>query len=131
MFQCPAPIINLPPSPPSHDWIKILISSTLGLLAGLIAEPTRGAMQSRINMMRMANAIRFDFWQLDNHMKLLKIDANSLVFWQDVELPAFNYYWEKNREQFYTNQNLQAIMIICFDVKRLRSSVEKGEQTGD
>ena len=42
------------------EWMKILVSATAGMFTGLVADPIRGLIQSRIDIAKMQNAILWD-----------------------------------------------------------------------
>lgn len=81
------------PSPESYEWLKILLAAAVGMVTGLIADPIRGVIQWRINILRMEIAIQTDFLMLSVALAGLK---HGLVppekFWLGVNLPAYEYY---------------------------------------
>ncbi len=115
-----------------HEWLKILVSAIVGMFAGLIADPVRGLIQSRIDLAKMHNAV---MWDLSNLSKsAMAVHDGKLPawkFWLGVELPGFDYFWEKNRELFYTNTRLVLLRVQCQTVKQLRALVENKQQTPD
>jgi hypothetical protein len=122
------------PGMPAEDqeWLKILISAIVGMFAGLIADPVRGLIQSRIDLAKMQNAVMWDFSNLSKSaMGVHGGELPAWKFWLGVELPGFDYYWEKNRELFYTNTRLVLLRVQCEVVKRLRALVENKQQTPD
>jgi hypothetical protein len=48
-----------------------------------------------------------------------------------VELPAFEYYWDKNRELFYSSMELQLLRLQCMTVERLKGLVANKQKTGE
>lgn len=114
----------------TNEWVKILISAVVGMFAGLFADPVRNLIQMRINTVRMESAIQFDFLNLVTGMTAVN---EGLVppwkFWLGVELPAFEYYWDKNRELFYNSMELQLLRLQCVTVQRLKGLVANNQQT--
>ena len=51
--------------------------------------------------------------------------------WLSAELPAFDLYWDRNRELFYTNEKLASLRPHCQVVRRLKALVENQQQTPD
>jgi hypothetical protein len=124
------PSSPLAQAPPDHEWLKILASATVGLFVGLFADPIRNLIQIRINTVRMERAIQFDFLNLWMAMKTVEEDnVPASEFWRDVELPAFDYFWERNRELFYVSLELQPLRLNCMTVQRLKALVEDGRKT--
>jgi hypothetical protein len=114
------------------EWLRILVSAVAGMFAGLLADPVRGLLQSRIHMATVENALLTDFSNLSKSgNRVNEGELPSWKFWQGVELPAFDYYWEKNRELFYTNERLQLLRLQCGIVLRLRNLVESKTKTPD
>lgn len=115
-----------------QEWLKILVSAVVGMFTGLIADPVRGLIQSRIDVTKMQNAVLWDFSNLSKSaMAVHGGKLQAWKFWLGVELPAFDYYWEKDRELFYTNTRLVLLRVQCEIVKRLRALVENKQQTPD
>lgn len=116
----------------NHEWLKILVSAIVGMFTGLIADPVRGLIQSRIDIAKMQNVVMWDLSNLSKSAMAVH-DGNlpAWKFWLGVELPGFDYYWEKNRELFYTNTKLVLLRVQCQMVKRLRALVENQQQTPD
>lgn len=116
----------------NNEWLKILISAMVGMFAGLIADPVRNVIQMRINTVRMECAIQFDFLNLSTGMKAVEAGlVPSSKFWLSVELPAFEYYWDKNRELFYSDMELQLLRLQCMTVQRLKGLVANNQKTGE
>jgi hypothetical protein len=114
------------------EWLKILISAVSGLFAGLIADPIRGVIQVRVNTIRMESAIQFDFINLSISMKAVEEGlVPAWKFWLGVELPAFEYYWNKNRELFYGSVESQLLRLQCMTVERLKGLVANKQKTGE
>lgn len=114
------------------EWLKILISAATGLFAGLIADPIRAVIQLRITTIRMESAVQFDFIALFTAMKSVEVGAVSAdCFWLGVELPAFDYYWERNREIFYNSLELQILRFHCVTVQRLKGLVCNKQMAGE
>ena len=116
----------------NHEWMKILVSAVVGMFTGLIADPVRDLIQSRIELTKLQNAILWDFSHLSQSaMRVHHGKLPAWKFWLSVELPAFDYYWEKNRELFYTSTQLVLLRVQCEMVKHLRALVENKQQTPD
>jgi hypothetical protein len=115
-----------------HDWIKILVSAVVGMFTGLIADPVRASIQNRIELRRLKSAIIWDFTTLaTNASRLLEGNMEAPAFWHTVELPGFDYYWEKNRELFYANSKLVLLRLQCQIINRLCGLVEHKMRTPD
>jgi hypothetical protein len=116
-----------------HDWIKILVSAVVGMFTGLIADPIRSLVQNRIELRRLKNAIIWDFTALATNASRVLEEKNleAAAFWNTVELPGFDYYWEKHRELFYANPKLVWLRLQCQIIKRLRDLVEHKMKTPD
>lgn len=113
-----------------HDWIKILVSAVVGMFAGLIADPIRAVLQKRIEARKLRNAIVWDTVTLSQTaMRVHDGKLEAWKFWLGVEIPAFQYYWEKNRDLFYINAKLTLLRLQCQQIIRLRDLVQNNQFT--
>lgn len=116
----------------NHEWLKILASAIVGMFTGLIADPLRGLIQSRIDLAKLQNAVIWDFSNLSKSaMAVHDGKLPAWKFWLGAEMPAFDYYWDKSRELFYVNTRLVLLRVQCETVKRLKTLVENKQQTPD
>jgi hypothetical protein len=116
----------------NSEWVKILASATVGMFTGLIADPIRGLIQSRIDIAKMQNAVLGELSALSQ--SAIRVHDGELPagkFWLSAELPAFDHYWDRNRELFYTNEKLASLRPHCQVVRRLKALVENQQQTPD
>lgn len=49
-------------------------------------------------------------------------------FWLGVEIPSFDYYWDKNRELFYISSKLTLLRLQCQMIIRLRDLVKNKQK---
>jgi uncharacterized protein YjiS (DUF1127 family) len=113
-----------------HEWIRILISAVVGMLTGLIADPIRSAMQHRIEAGKLKNAVMTDIGNLSvSAMDVYNGKLEASKFWLGVELPGFEYYWEKNRELFYINTKTVLLRVQCQVILRLCGLVKNNQKT--
>ena len=115
-----------------HDWIKILVSAVVGMFTGLIADPIRSLVQTRIEVWRLKNAVMTDISNLSTSAMSVydgKLEAEK--FWLGVELPGFDYYWDKNRELFYINTKIVLLRVQCQLIIRLRDLVKNMQKSPD
>ena len=114
------------------EWMKILVSATAGMFTGLIADPIRGLIQSRIDIAKMQNAILWDLSALSQSaIRVHDGELPASKLWLSAELPAFDYHWDRNRELFYTSERLVSLRPHCQAVQRLKALVENKQQTPD
>jgi hypothetical protein len=114
----------------SIEWVKILASATAGMFTGLIADPIRGLIQSRIDIARMQHAILLDLSALSQSaIRVHDGELPASKLWLSAELPAFDHYWDRNRELFYTSERLVSLRPHCQVVQRLKAQVESKQQT--
>ena len=114
------------------EWVKILVSATAGLFTGMIADPIRNLIQSRIDIAKIQNAILWDLSALSQ--SAIRVHDGELPvgeLWLSAELPAFDHYWDRNRELFYTTERLVSLRPHCQVVHRLKALVENKQQTPD
>jgi len=117
---------------PDHDWIKILVSAVIGMFTGLIAAPVRTMLQNRIEARKLRNAIIWDTATLsETAMRVHDGKLEAWKFWLGVEMPGFDYYWEKNRDLFYINTKLTLLRLQCQLIIRLRDLVRNKQETPD
>lgn len=115
-----------------HDWMKILVSAVVGMFTGLIADPIRSLVQTRIEVRRLKNAVMTDISNLSTSAMSVydgKLDAEK--FWLGVELPGFDYYWDKNRELFYISTKIVLLRVQCQLIIRLRDLVKNMQKSPD
>ena len=113
-----------------HDWIKILASAVVGMFTGLIADPLRSTVQNRIEAKKLKSAIMWDTASLsESAMRVHDGKLEAWKFWLGVELPGFDYYWEKNRDLFYINSKLTLLRLQCQMIIRLRDLVRNKQET--
>lgn len=116
----------------NSEWVKILVSATAGMFTGLIADPIRDLIQSRIDIAKMQNAILWDLSALSQSaIRVHDGELPASKFWLSAELPAFDHYWDRNRELFYTSERLVSLRPHCQVVQRLKALVENKQQTPD
>jgi hypothetical protein len=118
--------------PMNSEWIKILVSATAGMFTGLIADPIRGLIQSRIDIAKMQDAILWDLSALSQ--SAIRVHDGELPagkLWVSADLPAFDHYWNRKRELFYTSERLVSLRPHCQEVQRLKALVENKQQTPD
>ena len=117
-------------SPATFDWLKILISTLAGLFAGLVADPIKGGLQRRIEVVRLRRSIGFDCLRLLTVIETCKAGlAPDVGLWGYPSLPAFEHYWQSKRELFYADFDLQTLQLNCQMILLLRQSVLDGRRT--
>jgi hypothetical protein len=114
------------------EWVKILVSATAGMFTGMIADPIRGLIQSRIDIAKIQNAILWDLSALSQSaIRVHDGELSAGELWLSAELPAFDHYSDRNRELFYTSERLVSLRPHCQVVQRLKALVENRQQTPD
>lgn len=112
-----------------HEWIRVLISAVVGMLTGLIADPIRSTVQHRIEAGKLKNVVMTDIGNLSmSAMDVYNSKLEASKFWLGVELPGFDYYWEKNRDLFYINTKLVLLRVQCQVIIRLRELVKNSQK---
>ena len=116
----------------NSEWAKILASATVGMFTGMMADPIRGLIQARIDIAKMQNAILWDLSALSQSaVRVHDGELPAEKLWLSAELPAFDHYWNRNRELFYTSERLVSLRPHCQVVQRLKALVENKQQTPD
>ncbi|HEX4005073.1 MAG TPA: hypothetical protein VHX60_02745 [Acidobacteriaceae bacterium] len=115
-----------------HSWVKILVSAVAGMFTGLIADPVRSLVQNRIEARKLRHAIIWDTATLsETAMRVHDGKLESWKFWLGVEIPSFDYYWEKNPDLFYITAKLTLLRVQCQMILRLRDLVRNKQETPD
>jgi len=57
----------------------------------------------------------------------LREHVTATQFWSIELFPSFGYYWERNREYFYTNWRLQRLRALLHAIQALETGVRNGE----
>jgi hypothetical protein len=114
MFESPAT---------NHEWLKILVAAVAGLLTGLISEPLKAEMQWHANVRKVERAILADLLGLDANWADQLHGPVAQGFWEALELPAYEYYWIKNREVFYANPYIQLLRKRCELILKIKKGV--------
>ncbi|MES2392958.1 MAG: hypothetical protein V4555_15030 [Acidobacteriota bacterium] len=132
MFQCPAPIINLPPAPPNHEWLKILASAGLGLLAGLIADPVKNHLQRRHDAKVVMSAIEADLKALLNlSFEYREQGVDDVNFWPIAAIPAYTHFKESRGDLFYEHKNLAKLGQACEGLLHQIRANQRGSSFGN
>jgi hypothetical protein len=114
------------------EWIKILVSAVVGMFTGLAADPIRSLIQNRIETRKLKNAVMWDIANLSTSaMRVHNEELNVNTFWLGIELPSFDYYWDKNRELFYANSKLILLRVQCQLILRLRDLMKMRQVNPD
>jgi hypothetical protein len=128
MFQYPVPIINLPPAPPNHEWLKILASALAGLLAGVMLEPLKRKLQWEHDMSKMLNAVLTDYRIVELNVRDWEKHYKGTP---EFNLPGFKYYWENKRDLFYETMELQILVALAQTMDMFKRLAEIGETGGE
>jgi hypothetical protein len=115
-----------------HDteWLKILASALLGMLAGFVADPIRAAFARNLELYRMRRAIALDLLNVITCQAVVKHGvATAYQFWQWEMFPSFTFYWQRNMEYFYSDITLHTVRMHIQAVQLLQSSVQSGRKT--
>jgi hypothetical protein len=111
---------------PNTEWLKIVASTCLGLVAGLVAEPIKSGMTSRGTRREVSRAIKEDLRFIRTLLpffRLNKYDADHVS--RLIELPAYEHFWSTNKPVFYQSAHLRCLRLDCTlileDVDRMRS----------
>jgi hypothetical protein len=110
----------------NHEWLKILVSVLAGMFAGIIADPIRESFAMRVKAYRVERAIRMDRINVALFEEELRETSTATQFWSIEFFPSFRYYWERNREYFYTDWRLQCLRTLIQAVEALEDGVRKG-----
>jgi hypothetical protein len=115
-----------------HDteWLKILASALMGMLAGFIADPIRASFARDFELYRMRRAISLDLLNVITGQAAVKHGAATAhQFWQFEMFPSFTFYWQRNMEYFYSDFTLHAVRMNIQAIQLLQSSVQSGNKT--
>lgn len=94
----------------NFEWMKILVSVLAGMIAGLIADPIRGNLARKLEILRIKRAIGLDLDNLITSRAFYEEGCRTPEqFWQSKMFPSFNFYWERNREYFYSNSEMHRL----------------------
>jgi len=115
-----------------HDteWLKILVSTLVGMLAGFIADPIRAAFARDLEIYRMRRAIGLDLVNVAAGQAAVKYGAATAhQFWQLEMFPSFTFYWQRNMEYFYGDLTLHTARMHIQGIQILQSAVQSGKTT--
>jgi hypothetical protein len=119
-----------PCSAPDHEWLKIVASTFLGVIAGFMADPMRSWLTTRNTRKQIEQSIKFDCLTiLTLYSGVNSGAANPNNFWTFLELPAFEHHWVENRASFYGSMHLQILRLKCQNILTLRKCVIAGTET--
>lgn len=117
-------------TPQNHEWLKILVSTLAGLLAGVLAEPLNSRIHRSIIVRRVYRAITVDFMNIFIGQAACRADLVKIEqFWAGLALPAFEHYWAVNPEVFYGSWDMHLLRMKCEMVVRLKQTVSSGSMT--
>jgi hypothetical protein len=113
-----------------HDteWLKILASALVGMMAGFVADPIRAVVTREFELYRMRRAIGLDLLNVITGQSAVKHGAATPhQFWQFEMFPSFTFYWQRNMECFYSDLTLHAIRLNIQAIQILQSAVQSGK----
>lgn len=112
------------------EWLKILVSAMVGMLAGFIADPIRTVVSRDLELYRMRRAIGFDLLNVIAGQAAVKHEAATAhQFWRWGMFPSFTFYWQRNMEYFYSDFTLQTVRFNIQAIQNLQSAVQSGMTT--
>jgi hypothetical protein len=103
--------------PHDNEWLKIVASTCLGLIAGLVAEPIKNSLSSRRTIREISRAIRVDLKFVSAAVLLMRsqdIDVRQVR--RVLELPAFEHYWSVSKNTFYASSYLRELCFQCENI---------------
>jgi len=110
------------------EWLKILASALVGMLAGFIADPIRASFARDLELYRMRRAIGLDLLNVITGQAAVKHGAATThQFWQFEMFPSFTFYWQRNMEFFYSDFTLHAVRLNIQAIQNLQSAVQSGK----
>jgi hypothetical protein len=129
MFQCPAPIINIPPPPENHDFLKTIVAATLGLIAGLVAEPLKAMIMRWFTIRRIVDALYRELAGIydDLEIQMNVGDAMSRMGMNLLDHRSsviFNHYYKENNELFLEEKRLSELSSVFTDLQIIAGMLE-------
>lgn len=116
----------------NHEWLKILLSAVVGMFTGLVADPIRETVATRMKLLRLEKAIALDCFFLK--MTFLAVEhgmtTNEQV-WKSDMLAGFKYNWEHNRELFYHDLRMQTLRLQLQTILMTQERVGLGQVSYD
>ena len=125
MFQCPAPIINLPPAPENHDWLKMIVSAALGFIAAICLEPIKNKIQRRHSAKLAKRMIKSDLVRLlERAYHYERQDMERDNFWPSADIPAYSHFKSASPNLFYEEKDMHLFGGKC---ERLHNAIRTGQ----
>jgi hypothetical protein len=121
-----------PCSAPDQEWLKIVASTFIGVIAGLMADPIRTWLTTRNTRKQIEQSIKFDCLTILTSYRAIKAGVgNPDNFWAFLEIPTFEHHWAENRASFYGSMYMQIIRLKCQNILTLRKCVTTGSETSE
>jgi hypothetical protein len=122
-------------NPNQHEWLKIVLSTIAGLMAGLVAEPFKTWIQDRITVLKIRRVLHRELVRLENQFSMgsalkeaTSIDRSSREL-ASFKAEAFEHYFETQRALFYSDNKLSEMRHVLEQFKTLQSDLSKGIRT--
>ena len=119
----------------THEWLKIVLSTVAGMLAGLIAEPFRSWIQNRMMALRIRRILHRELVRLEGQFSM----GSALTEPKDIErasqnlaaftLDAYEHYFETQRGLFYADERLSEMRSVFESLKGLLQDPLRGART--
>jgi hypothetical protein len=110
------------------EWVKIIVSTCIGFLAGQIGELLKNAVQLKIVMLRMQRAIELDCLRVRTSIEVAHVGlVPEEKAWQGIKLQGFEYYWEKSRELFFSSLPLHLVAVHCQVIQNVQMAIIRGD----
>jgi hypothetical protein len=123
-------VINLPPGPPDHEWIKTLLSIAAGVALSLIAawfiEPLKVRQQRKIDAQQGRDLIYEELaGLLDSCYFAMTMPRDSAkLLLERFALNHFGYYYDERREVFYSMKDYAGLW-------RLKRQIDLNTRAGE
>ncbi len=110
------------------DWIKVLISALAGMLAGLIAEPIKNALQDEIRMRRMESSLAVEMGYLVGSVGIDVAHWPERWWETHMSIERYEYYYSSQRELLFRSRYYNQIDSFYRQMKRAKAASERDDK---
>lgn len=106
-------------SPSSYEWLKILFSTLAGLAAGLLAEPIKASIQTRLVVRQIRHVLHRELVRLEAILDFGSAcsDESLKDGWASYKVEGYEHYLETQRGLFYSNDSLSRMRSVIEELK--------------
>jgi hypothetical protein len=109
------------------DWVKVLISALAGMVAGLIAEPIKGALQEEIKMRRMESSLALEMGYLVASIGIPREQWPERWWETHLSIERYEFSCQTQKESLLRSRHYNAIDSFYRQMNRAKEASAKND----